>query len=38
MCVCDHVCICMYTYLLDLSSTYDRKYVIFVFLSLANFT
>jgi hypothetical protein len=33
--VYDHVCIYRYIYLLDLSSTYERKYVMFVFLKLA---
>jgi hypothetical protein len=34
----DHVCFCVYVYLLDLSSTYERKHVAFVFLNLAYFT
>jgi hypothetical protein len=36
--VYDHACICLYVYLLDLSSTYETEYVSFVFLILANFT
>jgi hypothetical protein len=34
--VYDHVCFCVYVYLLALSSTYQRKHVAFVFLILAN--
>jgi hypothetical protein len=37
-CVYDHVCSCVYIYLLNLSSTCERKYVTFVFLNLAYFT
>jgi hypothetical protein len=36
--VYDHDCFCAYVYLLDLSSTYERKHAAFVFLSLAYFT
>jgi hypothetical protein len=36
--VYDHACFCVYVYLLDLSSMYERKHVAFVFLSLANLT
>jgi hypothetical protein len=36
-CAYDHVCFCVYIYLLDLSSTCERKHVSFVFLSLAYF-
>jgi hypothetical protein len=36
--VCDHVLFCVHIYLLDLSSTYERKHLVFVFLSLAYFT
>jgi hypothetical protein len=32
--VYDHVCFCVYVYILDLSSTYERKHVTFVFLRL----
>jgi hypothetical protein len=32
------VCFCVYVYLLDLSSTHERKQAAFVFLSLAYFT
>jgi hypothetical protein len=32
-----HVCFCVYVYLLELSSTYVRKHVAFVCLSLAYF-
>jgi hypothetical protein len=31
--VCDQVCFCVRVYLLDLSSTHERKHVAFVFLS-----
>jgi hypothetical protein len=34
-CVYDHVWVCVYVYLLDLSFTYERKHVSFVFLTLA---
>jgi hypothetical protein len=34
----DHVWFCVYVYVLDLSSTYERNHVTFVFLSLAYFT
>jgi hypothetical protein len=34
----DHAWFCVYVYLLDLSSTYERKHVAFVFLNLAYFT
>jgi hypothetical protein len=37
-CVNDHVCFCVYVYILDLSSTYERKHETFVFLNLAYFT
>jgi hypothetical protein len=33
-----HVCYHVYVCILDLSSTYERKHVAFVFLSLAYFT
>jgi hypothetical protein len=33
--VCDHVCFCVYVYLLAFSSMYERKLVASVFLSLA---
>jgi hypothetical protein len=36
--VYDHTYFCVYDYLLDLSSMYERKHVAFVFLSLAYFT
>jgi hypothetical protein len=36
--VFDHACFCVYVYLLDLSSMYERKHAAFVSLSLANFT
>jgi hypothetical protein len=36
--VYDHACFYVYAYLLDLSSIYERKDVVFVFLNLANFT
>jgi hypothetical protein len=32
-----HVCFCVYVYLLNLSSMYERKHVDFVFLSLVYF-
>jgi hypothetical protein len=31
----DHVCFCVYVYVLYLSSTYERKHAAFVFLNLA---
>jgi hypothetical protein len=34
----DHVCFCLYVYLFDLFSTYERKHAAFAFLNLANFT
>jgi hypothetical protein len=34
----NHVCVCVYVYLLDLSSMCESKYVAFVFLNLAYFT
>jgi hypothetical protein len=36
--VYDHVCFCLYVYLLNLSSMYERKHAAFAFLSLAYFT
>jgi hypothetical protein len=36
--VYDYACLYKYIYLLDLSSTYERTHVAFVFLSLAYFT
>jgi hypothetical protein len=36
--VYDHACFCICVLSLDLSSTYERKHVAFVFLILANFT
>jgi hypothetical protein len=36
--VYEHACFYIYVYLLDLSSTYERKHVAFVFLNLAYFT
>jgi hypothetical protein len=36
--VYDQVCFCIYVYLSDLPSTYERKHAAFVFLSLAYFT
>jgi hypothetical protein len=35
--VYNHACFCVYIYLLDLSFTYERKYVAFVFLNLTYF-
>jgi hypothetical protein len=37
-CVCDRVCFCVYIYLLELSSTYERKHVVFVFQNLYYLT
>jgi hypothetical protein len=37
-CVYDNVCFCVYVYLFDLSFTYEKKHVAFIFLNLANFT
>jgi hypothetical protein len=37
-CVSDHVWFCVHVYILYLSSTYERKHLSFVFLSLAFFT
>jgi hypothetical protein len=34
----DHVWFCVYVYLSDLSSTYEREHVAFVLLNLAYFT
>jgi hypothetical protein len=36
--VYNHACFCVYVYLLDLSSTYEKKHVAFIFLNLAYFT
>jgi hypothetical protein len=36
--VYDHVCFCVYVCLLDVSSTYERKHVVFIFLNVTYFT